>query len=149
MIHTFERSQLKLPSHVEASCYPNTKAQVDGLKNFPTLCEKIPVHVLFGARYDLVYVKLSRFILIWYWLLISFSPKIFRDPFVTACKDRVVSLQWIEGAGHMVSRLSQGDRRAPADPPVKLPQENPDGCAQALSVILRERARGGDERSKL
>ena len=49
----------------------------------------------------------------------------------------------------MVSRLNQVDRRAPAHPPVKLPQENPDGCAQALGVILRGRAQGGDERSKL
>lgn len=62
MVHTFEGSQLKLPSHVEAACYPNTEAQVAGLMNLPSLCEAVPVHILFGARYDLVYVKSNQLI---------------------------------------------------------------------------------------
>ncbi|KAK7689104.1 hypothetical protein QCA50_007795 [Cerrena zonata] len=112
MVHTFEGSQLKLPSHVEAACYPNTEAQVAGLMNLPSLCEAVPVHILFGARYDLV-------------------PKKIRDPFIASFRDKLTSLRWVEEAGHM------------------LPQENPDGCVEALSAILRENAQGPEQRPKL
>lgn len=32
---------------------------------------------------------------------------------------------------------------------MKLPQENPDGCVEALSAILRENAQGPEQRPKL
>ncbi|CAL1703607.1 unnamed protein product [Somion occarium] len=83
IVHSISGSELKTPPKVEAACYPNAKAQAEGLQNLPALTEQRPVHVIFGTRYD-------------------FVPKKLRDGFVASSKDRLRSLRSVEGAGHML-----------------------------------------------
>ncbi|KAI0077146.1 hypothetical protein K474DRAFT_1124303 [Panus rudis PR-1116 ss-1] len=82
MIHTEAGSRLKMPAFVEAACYPNTEGQVQGFNDFPTVCEKVTVHVLLGSRCD-------------------FVPKPLREQFVHFAKSRVRSMHTIEGVGHL------------------------------------------------
>ncbi|KAI0081391.1 hypothetical protein K474DRAFT_1338216 [Panus rudis PR-1116 ss-1] len=85
MTHTWKGTELKTPPQFEAACYPNAEANDQGRRWFPTVCEHVQVHIVFGGRVD-------------------FVPQAHQDGLYEVAKkhNSLVTVQRVKGGGHML-----------------------------------------------